>query len=56
MSVIFFDDVMLTDTYDYLNRLPTPGYPDGGVEHFGYSAAGVWRWEPPITPTIRWAI
>ena len=31
------DGVTITNTYDSLNRLLTRGYPDGGVEHFGYS-------------------
>jgi len=33
--------VMVTNTYDDLNRLLTRGYPDGGVEKFGYSARGL---------------
>ncbi len=32
---------MLTNTYDNLNRLATRGYPDGGVEKFGYSPMGL---------------
>lgn len=33
--------VMVTNTYDNLNRLLTRGYPDGGVEKYGYSASGL---------------
>ena len=33
--------VTVTNTYDNLNRLLTRGYPDGGVEKFGYSASGL---------------
>ena len=33
--------VTITNTYDNLNRLLTRGYPDGGVEKFGYSASGL---------------
>ena len=33
--------VTVTNTYDKLNRLLTRGYPDGGVEKFGYSANGL---------------
>ena len=33
--------VMVTNTYDLLGRLATRGYPDGGVEKFGYSARGM---------------
>jgi RHS repeat-associated protein len=35
------NSVMLTNTYDVLHRLVSRGYPDGGVEHFGYSARGL---------------
>ncbi|HEV2392764.1 MAG TPA: hypothetical protein VG146_10425, partial [Verrucomicrobiae bacterium] len=41
MSVVFFNGAMVTNTYDYLNRLLSRGYPDGGVEHFGFSARGL---------------
>ncbi len=33
--------VVLTNTYDYLARLLTRSYANGGVESFGYSAAGL---------------
>jgi RHS repeat-associated protein len=33
--------VMITNTYDKLNRVLTRGYPDGGVENFGYAAVGL---------------
>ena len=33
--------VMITNSYDALNRLRTCGYPDGGIEKFGYSARGM---------------
>lgn len=33
--------VTTTNTYDNLDRLLTRGYPDGGVEKFGYSAKGL---------------
>ena len=33
--------VMITNTYDNLNRVLTRGYPDHGVEKFGYSAVGL---------------
>jgi YD repeat-containing protein len=33
--------VTITNTYDNLNRPTSRGYPDGGVEHFGYSARGL---------------
>ncbi len=33
--------VTITNTYDNLDRLLTRGYPDGGVEKFGYSARGM---------------
>ena len=33
--------VMVTNTYDTLSRPLTRGYPDGGVEKFGYSARGM---------------
>ncbi|HEY5915235.1 MAG TPA: hypothetical protein VJA21_31970, partial [Verrucomicrobiae bacterium] len=33
--------VMLTNTFDLLGRLLTRGYPDGGIEKFGYSARGL---------------
>ena len=33
--------VTITNVYDNLNRLLTRGYPDGGVEKFGYSALGL---------------
>ena len=33
--------VTVTNTYDKLNRLLTRGYPDGGVEKFGYSGSGL---------------
>src|SRR5437016_3838032 len=32
---------MVTNTFDDLNRLRTRGFPDGGVEKFGYSARGL---------------
>src|SRR5258708_31506606 len=32
---------MVTNSYDVLNRLLTRGFPDGGVEKFGYSARGL---------------
>jgi RHS repeat-associated protein len=35
------NSVNLTNTYDTLHRLLSRGYPDGGVEHFGYSARGL---------------
>ena len=38
--------VTITNTYDVLARVLTRGYPDGGLEKFGYSAGG---WSP--TPT-----
>jgi RHS repeat-associated protein len=31
------NSVTITNTFDNLNRLSTRGYPDGGVERFGYS-------------------
>jgi RHS repeat-associated protein len=33
--------VVTATTYDSLNRIATRSYPDGGVERFGYSAAGL---------------
>jgi RHS repeat-associated protein len=33
--------VTVTNTYDFLHRLLSRGYPDGGVEHFGYSPRGL---------------
>jgi YD repeat-containing protein len=33
--------IVVTNTYDYLNRILTRGYPDHGVEKFGYSAVGL---------------
>jgi len=33
--------LVVTNTYDALGRVRTVAYPDGGVESFGYSAAGV---------------
>jgi RHS repeat-associated protein len=33
--------VTITNTFDDLGRVLSRGYPDGGVEHFGYSAAGL---------------
>jgi len=33
--------IVVTNTYDNLDRLLTRGYPDGGVERFGYSARGL---------------
>lgn len=33
--------VIVTNSYDVLGRLATRGYPDGGVERFGYSARGM---------------
>ena len=33
--------VTTTNTYDYLNRLLTRGYPDGGVEKFGWAPVGL---------------
>lgn len=35
------NSVTITNTYDDLDRLRTRGYPDGGVERFGYSARGL---------------
>jgi len=35
------NNVTVTNTYDSLGRLRTRGYPDGGVEKFGYSARGL---------------
>ena len=35
------NNVTVTNTYDDLGRLRTRGYPDGGVEKFGYSARGL---------------
>lgn len=32
------NNVTVTNTFDSLNRLRTRGYPDGGVERFGYTA------------------
>src|SRR5262249_2572490 len=32
--------VTVTNTFDNLNRLLTRGYPDGGVQKFGWSARG----------------
>jgi RHS repeat-associated protein len=36
--------VMTTNIYDALGRLLTRGYPDGGVEKFGYSARGLFTY------------
>jgi RHS repeat-associated protein len=33
--------VTVTNTFDALGRLSTRGYPDGGIEKFGYSARGL---------------
>lgn len=33
--------VMITNTYDAASRLCARGYPDGGVERFGYTARGL---------------
>ncbi|SPE60028.1 putative YD repeat protein [Verrucomicrobia bacterium] len=33
--------IVITNTYDNLDRLLTRGYPDGGLERFGYSARGL---------------
>src|SRR2546421_9384229 len=35
------NNVTITNTYDSLSRLLTRGYPDHGVEKFGYSARGL---------------
>ncbi len=35
------NNVTITNTYDALSRLLTRGYPDGGVERFGYSPRGL---------------
>ena len=35
------NSVTITNTYDDLDRVRTRGYPDGGVERFGYSARGM---------------
>jgi RHS repeat-associated protein len=32
--------ITITNTYDILGRVLTRGYPDGGIEKFGYSARG----------------
>lgn len=45
------DAVMITNTYDSLNRLLTRGYPDGGVERFGYSAKGMIAYTNQINHT-----
>jgi RHS repeat-associated protein len=43
--------VMVTNIYDNLNRLLTRGYPDGGVEKFGYSARGLTSYANQISLT-----
>lgn len=41
IQVVDANGVTVTNTFDDLNRLRTRGYPDGGVEKFGYSARGL---------------
>jgi RHS repeat-associated protein len=47
--------IMLTNTYDKLNRVLTRGYPDGGVERFGYSALGLIAYTNQINMTNYYA-
>jgi YD repeat-containing protein len=41
ISVTDANGVTITNAYDLLHRLIVRGYPDGGVEQFGYSARGL---------------
>jgi RHS repeat-associated protein len=43
--------VMITNTYDNLNRVLTRGYPDSGVERFGYTAQGLAAYTNQLTLT-----
>jgi RHS repeat-associated protein len=46
--------VTITNTYDNAGRLLTRGYPDGGVEKFGYSARGLVNYTNQIGKIIRY--
>jgi RHS repeat-associated protein len=46
---------MLTNTYDVLSQLLTRGYPDGGIEKFGYSARGLTAYTNQISQITRFA-
>jgi len=45
--------VTITNTYDYLGRLLTRTYPDGGVERFGYSARGLIAYTNQLAKVTR---
>jgi RHS repeat-associated protein len=53
--VIDENGVTVTNSYDNLNRLLTRGYPDGGVERFGYSAKGLIAYTNQISMTNFYA-
>jgi RHS repeat-associated protein len=46
--------VTITNTYDYLGRLLTRTYPDGGVERFGYSARGLTAYTNQLNKVTRY--
>jgi RHS repeat-associated protein len=46
--------VTITNTYDNAGRLLTRGYPDGGVEKFGYSARGLVNYTNQIGKITRY--
>jgi len=47
--------VVITNNYDNLGRMLTRGYPDGGIEHFGYSPAGMIAYTNQLTKKTYYA-
>jgi RHS repeat-associated protein len=47
--------VVTTNSYDLLKRVLTCGYPDGGVERFGYSAFGLIAYTNQLTNSTYYA-
>ena len=47
--------VKITTSFDSLNRALTRGYPDGGVEQFGYSAFGLSSYTNQLTNVTHYA-
>jgi YD repeat-containing protein len=54
-NVINSEGVCITNTFDNLGRLLTRGYPDGGVEKFGYSTNGLIAYTNQIGMTNSYA-
>ena len=47
--------VVITNSYDFLKRVLTRGYPDGGQERYGYSAFGLIAYTNQLTNSTFYA-